>query len=358
MISLLKSPRYRHPSSILLKALLQHSTQLLVQAQLLATRKKHLTLNASVNLQNYSEKKPLPVIGKVWVPLCIWTLQDPPSAQPIETSFEEIVLNRIKGPIEKPAKTRRKVHMRSKIITDQEYLDELKQQEAEAEEKKVKTANRKQAALARKEIKFEKKKKKAAKFDDGGESDEAADELAQTFLKEWDEAVEESRDENEEEENEEASDEEERIDFNNKENERVGESDEYRLLRLWEDLSPPTPEDDIIGKWFGVIYTGKKSYLYIGKVTRRFLQDVNGPTSSLEIDCLKLQAGNSTVLESVPLHLPRDIFVCPLHNVIAGPLTVVPLKGDKWNIPEYGAIKKRFNEVIHLDRESMVQYLK
>ena len=60
------------------------------------------------------------------------------------------------------------------------------------------------------------------------------------------------------------------------------------LKETWGFLKPPTIEDDILGKWFGVIYcTKRSSVLLVGKVLQRFLVDEDGPVDSLEFRCLK-----------------------------------------------------------------------
>ena len=86
----------------------------------------------------------------------------------------------------------------------------------------------------------------------------------------------------------------------------------------WKSLSPPVPESSILGKWYAVIYTTKKSNkLLIGKVLRRFLNDVNGPIESVEFRCLKPK-----VFEDTPCHLP-DIGVFKTEDIIYGPVQVI-----------------------------------
>ena len=246
-------------------------------------------------------------------------------------------------------KTRRKVHMKTKILTDPKYLAELKQQEREAKDKKARVVKRKHAALARKEINFGKtKKKKQQKLDSEVETDED-DEIVDAFpqqLQEDAEAKEESTDEYENDEAEKVGDEDHVIVDHS-----MAESDEYQLLRVWTDLSPPVAKDDILQKWYGVICTNYKGrdYLYVAKVLRRFLQ---------EVDCLEPQVGTGTILESIASNLPCDVYMCPLKNIIAGPLVVTPLKAGKWDIPDYTTIKELFQNVVKMDREKIVNLLK
>ena len=94
----------------------------------------------------------------------------------------------------------------------------------------------------------------------------------------------------------------------------------------------------------------KKSYLYVGKATRRFLEDPTGPVTGLELDCLRPHV-SGTVLESIPSHLARDV-VFPIHNLISG-LDVFPLKGGKWNIPKYPELKELYQRVMGLNRKEL-----
>ena len=249
--------------------------------------------------------------------------------------------------------------MKTKILTDPEYLAELKQQEREVEEKKARVVKRKHAALARKEINFGKtKKKKQQKVDSEveiDEDDEIVDAFPQQLQEDAEAEEEESTDEYENDEAEKVGEEDHVI-----VDQSMAESDEDQLLRVWTDLSPPVEEDDILQKWYGVIYTNYKGrdYLYVAKAIRRFLQDTDGPVTCLEVDCLKPQVGTGAILESIPPHLPRDVYMCPLKNIIAGPLVVTPLKAGKWDIPDYTTIKELFQNVVKMDREKIVNLLK
>ena len=105
-----------------------------------------------------------------------------------------------------------------------------------------------------------------------------------------------------------------------------------RLKKTWESLSPPNKEEDLEGKWYGVIYESKRrSMLFVGKILRRFLHDEEGPVDSLEIRCMKSKIGSGTILEDTPAHCP-DVSFFQLTDVIYGPLNVVPLKGDKFDV--------------------------
>ena len=228
------------------------------------------------------------------------------------------ILNKIKGPVDKSPAKRRKIHMKTKVLSDAGYLSELKKFEEE-KEKKAKTRIAKQS-------------KKKKKDEDESEIEEETEEEVMV--------EESSEDESMESESEDSV------------------TDEEYLRALWKSLRPPTKENEILQKWFGVVYTNKKkSYLYSGKATKRFLEDENGLVSAIEIDCLKPHVGNEPILESIPAHLPRDLYMCPLHNIIFGPLVVSPPKGEKWHIPTYHTLKEQFEDIVKIDREKLVSDL-
>lgn len=86
---------------------------------------------------------------------------------------------------------------------------------------------------------------------------------------------------------------------------------------------------------YGVVYCTKRiSKLYVGKILKRFLADENGLVEKLEVRCLKPKVGSGTILEDTPAHLP-DVSLFDLADVIYGPLKVVPLKSDKFNVPDF-----------------------
>ena len=132
------------------------------------------------------------------------------------------------------------------------------------------------------------------------------------------------------------------------------DGDEMALLSLWKWLSPPTEEEEIVGKWFALVYESKKkSYVYVGKALKRFLQDVNGLAIGLEMNCLKPKIGSGDVLESYDVG-QEDIAVVKLSNIISGPLSVTPLRHGKWQINGYSGIINTFDRVKKLDRESLL----
>ena len=174
----------------------------------------------------------------------------------LKKSFEELALEKIKGPADRvPAPRRMKVDLTAKIITQKEYLEAIKR----VEEKKKKTTKKTQVP---KEV-----------------SDNECDDF---FI---DEEVSELPDSEMESEDEISN-----IDV---------------MQKTWKFLNPPTSEDDFVGGWYAGIFSNKKhTTLYIGKARRRVLGDVDGPCVSVELDCLKPNVSSSTVFESTPDHLP------------------------------------------------------
>ena len=120
------------------------------------------------------------------------------------------------------------------------------------------------------------------------------------------------------------------------------------LQTMWKTLKT---DRDIIDKWYAALFYGqrKKTVLYIGKVTN-VMQ--NG---SIEMNWLKPAVGNTTQLESIPMHLPQDQGGVALCDVIAGPLVVSHTKGNKWNVPEYIAVKNYVCFIEKVDRKKIME---
>ena len=69
----------------------------------------------------------------------------------------------------------------------------------------------------------------------------------------------------------------------------------------------------------------------------------------MEMKIVKPKTGSGTILESVLQHLGWDISVYPLYNIITGPLEVIPMKKDKWNIPAYASVIELFSKCEKID---------
>ena len=122
---------------------------------------------------------------------------------------------------------------------------------------------------------------------------------------------------------------------------------------MWKTLSP-MEDESIIGKWYAVVYNTKCTIiLFVGKITKRFLDDKNGPVDGLEVRCLKPKVGSGTIVEDTQAHLP-DISLFNLADVIYGPLEVVLLMGGKFDVMEYQLAVEHFNHVKNMDRSSLL----
>ena len=85
----------------------------------------------------------------------------------------------------------------------------------------------------------------------------------------------------------------------------------------WKTISPSNKEDEVMGKWFGVVsHGGKVPMLHVAKLLRCLLDDENGPVASVKMECLMAKVGPSDVLQATPFHLPCDIAIFSLQDVI------------------------------------------
>ena len=142
------------------------------------------------------------------------------SSTPKNKSFEELVLDKMKGPQQKAYVKRKKIDRKTKVITRDEYLEELKQMEHGEKEK---TQVKKKGTQS-------KRAKKRIAFDDSSEEESDIDR-------------------NDREQSEERSEDEEEVQYGGQQHE---ETDENQLIRLWKSLNPPTSEEDVVQKLFFV----------------------------------------------------------------------------------------------------------
>ena len=227
-------------------------------------------------------------------------------------SFEEILLDKIKPSVEKPKVKRSKVDLMAKLVTHDEYLQALKEKE-EQKSKKIKLVK--------------------------NAYEDEAEEQENPILS--------SDDDDKEDDDEPMATDDETLPSTKR------QAIAY-LRKLWKKLNPPTTEESIIEKWYACVYKHKKETLFIAKAKLRFLYDKDGPTTGLQLDCLKPHVGLSNILESTPEHLP-DISKFELCNIIAGPIDVLPLKGRKWEVPSYQELQRYFQLTRQLDREEVLK---
>ena len=135
-----------------------------------------------------------------------------------------------------------------------------------------------------------------------------------------------------------------------------GEDDvESFLKEVWESISPPIKEDDIVGKWFCADYQGT---LIIGRAKKRWLDDEGGNVQSLRLDCLKPHTGSGCTLQSYPAG-QEDIFDFNLEDIIGGPLTchIPPRKPGSWQFPDWEKVNTYYRELNQVDRAALCKKL-
>lgn len=82
------------------------------------------------------------------------------------------------------------------------------------------------------------------------------------------------------------------------------------LASVWEELNPPVPENQLIGKLVGVVYYSddRKPHFFIGKILARKLNEQTKSAEAFTIDCMKrASTSTATILEETPPHLEKDI---------------------------------------------------
>ena len=70
--------------------------------------------------------KPPAILGKMWV--IGWVLTDTPK-EVVEKIFEEVILDKMKGPTQKEQTKRKKIDREAKVIAEPEHLEEFKKLE-------------------------------------------------------------------------------------------------------------------------------------------------------------------------------------------------------------------------------------
>ena len=96
----------------------------------------------------------------------------------------------------------------------------------------------------------------------------------------------------------------------------------------------------------------KREVLYIGRVTKRFLTEENGPVDCLELDCLEPASG---ILEEPPEHFGKDIGMFKAYDIIARPLKIVYVERNKWKFHGYSDLFRYFKTVEKEDRKSLFE---
>ncbi len=96
--------------------------------------------------------------------------------------------------------------------------------------------------------------------------------------------------------------------------------------------------------------------LYVAKVLRRILVDVDGPVDTILMRCLKSKSGFGTCLQATAEHLPPDDTHFKLEDFIAGPLDVIPVGriSTHFKVPKCNNLKNHFDAVKDMDRKQLL----
>ena len=125
------------------------------------------------------------------------------------------------------------------------------------------------------------------------------------------------------------------------------------LLSVWDSLSSPVSEENLIGKWYTIIFDGEKiPHLLTAKFDRRFLQDENGPLAAIDYFCLNenIRCDTNNLLEEDKRN-KKDTIVASI--LICRPLTCSFNGRGKWLVEQYCNVKMFFDVLKNLDRKQM-----
>jgi hypothetical protein len=276
--------------------------------------------------------------GKKWVPNG-WKLIDD---EPVQTSFEEVILNTLHPKPPQAKRKRFKVHSKSIVISTKEFEEELKTKEdedkAKAQRKMEREALKQQSAA--KKVLAEKRKIASSSEESSDDEDEgsqliiASPTLAPALatapalapalkLHEF------------------PTD--------------IGQLEGY-LRDVWNAVSPSTTESNLVNQYMAVVYTGKikQLALYVGKFCQRFLSEErtepSARTVSIELECLEQKMSTEDAVLSEH-RLKKDKFNFDVHNIIAVDLQMEYIGANKWNMATYRELNTYF-EIIKKQRDS------
>ena len=127
-----------------------------------------------------------------------------------------------------------------------------------------------------------------------------------------------------------------------------------KLKLFWKNISPPTKEKEVVGKWYAAIFKDNKGKqnLCIGRALRRFLEEEDGKISHLEIDCLKPHVGTSNIMDEYPEH-QNDVYMFKASDVFFGPVIMEPYLKRKWKVGNLDQITNYYDKITGIDRMSL-----
>ena len=276
-----------------------------------------------------------PPKGYNWVPNG-WKLEKVVSET--TKSFDEIFLDKVKGPQKKKSESAIQIDLRGKIISQETFLAEIqnrKKNKKKESKSKSKKSGTKVSDPNDKQKYFNKKSKQK--------------ELSSSSESEVEEVDLESENESSNDyENASSNDSEDEND-NLLDCEMSDENIQNILWKTWDNIFPPVEEEDIKGKWFAIIYMGQKvPHVFIARFQRRFRFDCDAPVEAIECVCLKEKLGFSNTELEEQANPKSEIIV--LSDVMFGPLDCTMVGRRKWKVPNYFKIKKFIEAASKYDR--------
>ena len=123
----------------------------------------------------------------------------------------------------------------------------------------------------------------------------------------------------------------------------------------WKAITTPNKEDEVMGKWFGVVSRGRKvPVLHVAKLLHRLLNYEDGPVASVEMECLMAKVGPGDVLQATSFHLPCDIAIFPLEDVISGP-RIQARDSRSYQVQGYENLKSLFKIYQTVDKDLLME---
>ena len=114
------------------------------------------------------------------------------------------------------------------------------------------------------------------------------------------------------------------------------------MEECWRYLSPQTKEKNLARKWMACIFEHRKvPSIYVGQILICSLDNEPGLAAG-ELDCLEQKLGSS---DGILQQRTSDIDVFSVKNIIAGPLWMIPIKGQQWEFPKHESFVKLFENV-------------
>lgn len=269
-------------------------------------------------------------------------------------SFEESILDIAKPPQPRKKLSRKRIGFNRTVVSQQDFVDELEKKEQEKKIQEEKKLARQELREQKKRVSSKKGKGKTKKqfrneFVTMGDNENSRDSIA-----ECDDIVQGNKDLDDEDNNNSTDGGCDSAGTDQSVEDQSSEASHYKYIsNVWQTFSLPTQESDLVGKYVGAIFVERKTrpHLYIGKITKCFLNDNQGLPAALKIDCLKPKHGClDNILEGIPSHLPPDIDVFPMHNVISKPLMAIHIGVNKIEFPEYPQIVSHFKYLKSMDR--------